>query len=437
MATRKAKYRVKNAQGEYDVIYLETSADQVKTSQEQQFISQTEKTAYADKFTKAEVNAMFQEANAEAEGLASQIAQVSGDLTAEIARAKKAEGDLQTDVNVRATKTELKNEIDAVKALIGDGETNLGDLESRVGAVETKSTANASEIARVDGKISTEISKVNAEVAKKANSADVNATTTRLEESIATKASTATMNTELAKKADKTQVATDIETAKNAAIAHTNTEVGKVQGSVNALTGRVSTNETDITNLKAAVAGKNSNNLVFNSFEEFNAHVTAQGYTAKPGDLAFVVNIKKAYIFKGVVDAVSLDLPTPPQGWVYFDEITSQVDLVDYLKKSEANSTYRKLSTKIAEADLATELTGKINAKADKTYVDGQVTTINGKISSKADESSVVSRLATKADKADTYTKAEVRAEVSKQMTVVSSVQPADKAEGHIWLEII
>ena len=61
------------------------------------------------------------------------------------------------------------------------------------------------------------------------------------------------------------------------------------------------------------------------------------------------------------------------QGWVVFDEITSELDLVDYLKKSEAEATYRKLSAKIAEADLATELVNKIGAKADKSYVDGEL----------------------------------------------------------------
>lgn len=52
-----AKYRVKNSEGNYDVIHLETSADQVITTAEKQFVSAAEKTAYADKYTKAEMDA--------------------------------------------------------------------------------------------------------------------------------------------------------------------------------------------------------------------------------------------------------------------------------------------------------------------------------------------------------------------------------------------
>ena len=43
---RKAKYRVKNAQGQYEVVYLETSADQVETDAERQFVTEAEKTQF-------------------------------------------------------------------------------------------------------------------------------------------------------------------------------------------------------------------------------------------------------------------------------------------------------------------------------------------------------------------------------------------------------
>ena len=43
---RKAKYRVKNAEGQYEVVYLETSADQVETDAKRQFVSEAEKTQY-------------------------------------------------------------------------------------------------------------------------------------------------------------------------------------------------------------------------------------------------------------------------------------------------------------------------------------------------------------------------------------------------------
>lgn len=43
---RKAKYRVKNSEGEYEVVYLETSADQVECDEQRQFVTQAEKTKF-------------------------------------------------------------------------------------------------------------------------------------------------------------------------------------------------------------------------------------------------------------------------------------------------------------------------------------------------------------------------------------------------------
>ncbi len=43
---RKAKYRVKNAEGEYEVVYLETSADQVECDEQRQFVTEAEKTQF-------------------------------------------------------------------------------------------------------------------------------------------------------------------------------------------------------------------------------------------------------------------------------------------------------------------------------------------------------------------------------------------------------
>ena len=40
---RKAKYRVRNAQGDYEIVYLETSADQVETDAQRQFVTEAEK----------------------------------------------------------------------------------------------------------------------------------------------------------------------------------------------------------------------------------------------------------------------------------------------------------------------------------------------------------------------------------------------------------
>lgn len=46
LVVKKAKYRVKNAEGKYEVVYLETSADQVETDSERQFVSEAKKAQY-------------------------------------------------------------------------------------------------------------------------------------------------------------------------------------------------------------------------------------------------------------------------------------------------------------------------------------------------------------------------------------------------------
>lgn len=46
LVIRKAKYRVKNAEGKYEVVYLETSADQVETDSERQFVTEAQKQQY-------------------------------------------------------------------------------------------------------------------------------------------------------------------------------------------------------------------------------------------------------------------------------------------------------------------------------------------------------------------------------------------------------
>ena len=43
LVVKKAKYRVKNGEGKYEVVYLETSADQVETDSERQFVTEAER----------------------------------------------------------------------------------------------------------------------------------------------------------------------------------------------------------------------------------------------------------------------------------------------------------------------------------------------------------------------------------------------------------
>lgn len=162
--------------------------------------------------------------------------------------------------------------------------------------------------------------------------------------------------------------------------AYTDEKIGEVNGTISGLTGRVATNEGEISNIKDILANKNSNTIVV----ETEAEIAVENPEPKVGDLAFVISTKRAYIYKGTQAVI---LSGVPAGWVVFDEITNELDLVDYLKKTDAEATYRKLSEKIAEGDLAVELATKINDKADTS-------TVNAALELKANQSTLEGEIA-------------------------------------------
>ena len=236
----------------------------------------------------------------------------------------------------------------------------------------------------------------------------------------------------------------------------------ELQGNIDILAGRVSTNESEISKLKDAVSNKNSNTIVVETEDE----IATANANPKVGDMAYVISTKRAYIYKGV-DALSAK--AVPQGWVVFDEITSELDLVNYLKKSEAEATYRKLSAKIAESDLATELVNKIDAKADKSYVDGELAgkTDEAYVNSKVEEVVAPVRTESAQNKAnitrvegvitssvnaakqeltssltekETALKAEdtrLNNRINKFVPVVAEEEPTETEEGHVWLQLV
>ena len=161
---------------------------------------------------------------------------------------------------------------------------------------------------------------------------------------------------------------------------YTDGKIGEVNGAISGLEGRVTTNEGEISNIKDILANKNSNTIVVETEEE----ISIENPTPKIGDLAFVISTKRAYIYKGIQAAI---LSGIPDGWVVFDEITNELDLVNYLKKTDAEATYRKIADKITEGDLAVNLAAKINNKADTA-------TVNAALDLKANQNTLESEVA-------------------------------------------
>lgn len=366
---RKAKYKVKNAEGKYEVVYLETSADQVEQTADRVFVTTEEKA----KITSNE-NAIAAETQARTEAdnaIKARLDVIEG-LDSQEGSINKALKD------AKAYTDEKVLEVNGANAA----------LEKRVETLET-------DAALVDGKIST---------AKT--------------EAIDAAALDATSKVDAAKL--------------------------ELQGNIDTLSEKVTTNTEEISKLKDAVSNKNNNTIVVNT----EAEIATANSTPKVGDLAFVITSKRAYIYKGLG---ALTVKSVPEGWVVFDEITNELDLVDYLKKTDAESTYRKLADKIAEVDLATELAQKINSKVDATYVTGEIQTakeelntsitantsaIEKEVSDRKGEITRVEGLVTTVDGKVDQMNTTLTNRLEKYASTVSSQEPVGTEAGHVWLEI-
>lgn len=380
---------------------------------------------------KGEISAEEQRATAAEEALAGRLDVIEGEGPGSIKaalEAAKADATAKADKALEDAKSYTDAEIEKV--------TNAADdLASRVETLED-------EVALVDGKIANAL-----QSAKDYTDAEI---------------ATAT---DAFKAADEV-VLTE---AKEYADAHKEVLEGSISaldGKVDAAVERISANETEIQNIKDALGNKNSNTLVVDSMAEFESIVGAPDYDAKVGDLVFVIDVKKTFIFKGK-SASTLNDASLPEGWVYFDEITTEVDLVDYLKKDEAAATYRRLDTAIEESDLAADLAQKINDKADKSYVDDELAKkldsadVDGIIKPledgiAANEEAIAQEVEDRKSEIErveglisdisgdlTDGTSSLMEEIiklqnrlTKSMTVVGTVEPTDTETGHVWLEV-
>ena len=378
----------------------------------------------------------------------SQLSTVDGKLTAEVSRATAAEGALGSRIDgVEASVEEVRSSVDTKTAqTLKDAKAytdeKVVEINAANEALKTKVEANEAALGLVDGKIAA------------AKSEAINTSNAHTTSEIA--------------KIDAAYKAADVQTLESAK-SYADTKIGEaktaLEGSIATVNGKVSANESAISDLRDAISNKNSNTIVV----ETEAEIATANSNPKVGDLAFVITSKRAYIYKGV-EAVTVR--NVPEGWVVFDEITNELDLVNYLKKSEAESTYRKLSEKIAESDLAVELSTKVNNKADTSYVNtelakkatpAQITAAVTPVSEKADANaqaiatetsnrvSEISRVegivtskfgevnSTLTEK-ETALKAEdakLNNRISKFAPVVAEEEPTETEAGHVWLQLV
>lgn len=414
LTIRKAKYRVKNSAGKYEVVYLETSADQVEQTADRVFVTPEEKSQITS--NKEAIAAETQAREAAVNAINGKIDVINGneETTGSISKALK-DAKAYTDekvLEINGANSALSGRVEAVEQKVEavDGKISAAKGE----AIESAKTYTDGEIGKIDTAYKAADTKV-LEDAKADAQAKVQEAKAVLEGSINT-----------------------------------------VDGKVTALTSKVSANESAISDLRNAISNKNSNTIVVNTEDE----IATTNANPKVGDIAYVISTKRAYIFKGVE---ALPAKAVPQGWVVFDEITSELDLVDYMKTADANATFRKLSEKIAENDLATELASKINSKLDGTQVDSKISAVVSPVSTKVDaneaaitkevsdrqgEISRVEGLVTSAKQEltssltekETALKAEdtkINNRINKFVPVVAKEEPTETEEGHVWLQLV
>ena len=437
VAIKKAKYRVKNSEGKYEVVYLETSADQVEQTSDRVFVTPAEKTQIT---TNKEAIAAETQARTEAvNAINGKLNVINGneETAGSISKALK-DAKAYTDKKVQ----EVNGANAALAGRVEANEAALGTVDTRITAAKNEAVESAKTY--TNGQISTIDTAYKAADAKVLEDAKADA-------------------------AEKVRVAKEaLESSISGVDGKVTAAKSELQGNIDTLAGRVSTNESAISDLRDAISNKNSNTIVVNTEDE----IATANANPKVGDMAYVISSKRAYIYKGVE---ALSVKAVPQGWVVFDEITSELDLVNYLKKSEAEATYRKLSAKIAEVDLATDLSSKINGKADTSYVNtelakkatpAQITEAVNPVSQKANanESAIarevtnrqgeitrveglvtsvdgkVNGLSTSLTEKETALKAEdtkLNNRISKFAPVVAKEEPTETEAGHVWLQLV
>ena len=148
--------------------------------------------------------------------------------------------------------------------------------------------------------------------------------------------------------------------------------------------------EGEINKLKQTVSGKNNANKVFDLMEEFTAYAEGSVDSLIPGDIAYVLEVKRAYIYNPEQDGPTLFVDdTPPEGWIFLDEITSDVDLaglrqeIETAKQAAIQHSNQKDTETLAAAKQHTntefgKVDGKIDAKLNP--VAAKVTALETKV---------------------------------------------------------
>ena len=424
---KNAKYRVRNERGEYDVVHFETNMAQGTGLN----------AALGEKAVASEVNSKVEEVNNAIDAVEATAGSLGGRLGKAESKANANEAAIQ------AEKERAEGIEQGVDTRLGAAEQQLEEITGEGGlsklqeSVRQNTEGLAAEIARATAAEQD----LTGKVAKKVEQSDFAAETLRVNKALADKAAdsdlkAAIQENELAleKKANTSDVARDIaanlvtakayaDSKRDEAKAHAQQLVQTLTQTVNGIDERVTTNHDDIEEIKRNISSKNSNTLVYETMEEFTQ--AAGSLKPKKGDLAFVIDVKKAFIYKEeAAPVVMYGGVAAPEGWVLFDEITTQLDLKEYAKTVEVERQINDLDGKVeAETRRATAKEQDIDSKADRAGSDLAAETLARKSAVSGVEAKITSK------------EQEINTKIENNAPSIGGVQPVGKAQNHIWID--
>ena len=150
LTIRKAKYRVKNSAGKYEVVYLETSADQVEQTSDRVFVTPEEKTQITS--NKEAIAAETQARETAVNAINGKLDVINGneETTGSISKALK-DAKAYTDekvLEVNGANSALSKRVEANEAALGTVDTRIATAKGE--AINTSNAHTTSEIAKID-----------------------------------------------------------------------------------------------------------------------------------------------------------------------------------------------------------------------------------------------------------------------------------------------
>lgn len=425
MAIKNAKYRVQNAQGEFEIIHFETNMGQVQNLTET-MEQKADREEFESSFQELDgkINQVEQAAQGltpRVEGVESGSAKNKEDISLEKQRAIREEQSIQGDITLikNSLKEDIGTELESLKAQAKKNESGISEEEARAKVREEaidQSLADKVEQTTFDNTKG----ELKGLLGEKANLTDLDRAWQEFNTNLQSKASKEDVVSAIEENLEKANTYTDLEKGK--VVSGVKDTLAEIDLRVGEIDSRADLNKNEIAQLKIAASNKSSNIQVYQNMEEFIQK--ASGLKPEKGDLVYIIEGKKAYIYSSVVVIVREGVQ-PPSGWELFDSISTEADLSAFIKSSEVESKFNEVQVKLdAEIDRATAREDQLDLEAKGVLGDIEQAT--------EDRKAGVSGAERKLNEAGQR----LIEKIDAGLPSFGKEQPSDKEENHIWIDM-